>query len=168
MKKIRFKEEQKFNQPWIWIIIFIPTGFWLYVFIQQIIIGMPFGGNHTSDEFLIVIGIIPLAIIIMFFQIKLITIIDNEGVHYKFLPFQRKFRTIKPEEIEHYEIIKYKPIKEYGGWGIRTGYGKKGSAYNASRNIGIQFELSNGKLFLLGTQRAESFKRNLDKLMDKQ
>jgi hypothetical protein len=50
-------------------------------------------------------------------------------------------------------VRKYNPLTEYGGWGYRTGFGKKSGAMNVKGNIGIQIELSNGKKLLLGTQK---------------
>jgi len=52
-----------------------------------------------------------------------------------------------------------------GGWGIRWGSARYGSAYNVSGNQGVLFELKNGKKFLLGTQNPASIKSALSKLV---
>lgn len=53
----------------------------------------------------------------------------------------------------------YRPIKEFGGWGMRTAFnGKNGKAYNVSGNVGIQLELKNGSKTLLGTQKGKEAK----------
>jgi hypothetical protein len=47
----------------------------------------------------------------------------------------------------------YRPIRDYGGWGIR--YGRGGKAYNVSGNRGVMLELSDGQKLLIGSQRPE-------------
>jgi len=49
----------------------------------------------------------------------------------------------------------YKPIREYGGWGIRYVIG--GIAYNVYGNKGVQLILKNKKKVLVGTQKPEEF-----------
>ena len=163
--RIHFKEEQKFRQWWIWAIILLSVGVWFYSIVVQVILGKDLGDNPTSNTFLILIGVLPFIIIYAFFSIKLITVVDSEGVHYRFVPWQRKVKTIQPSEIQEYRIRKYSPIREYGGWGVRTGSRKYGNAYNVSGNTGMQFILKNGKKLLIGTHRPEPFRRAMEKIM---
>lgn len=165
-KRIHFKEEQKFRQLWVWIIILVSVGFWIYSITMQVFMGKDIGNNPGSDVFLILIGLLPLLLIYLFFSLKLIIMVDNKGVHYRFSPWQRKARTIHPEDIQEYKIRKYRPLMEYGGWGVRRGSRRYGTAYNVKGNMGMQFIFTNGKKFLLGTQRDDSFKRAVDKLME--
>ena len=165
-KRPYYKEEQKFRQPWIWAIILLSVGFWIYGVTVQVFMGQEFGSNPSSDLFLLAIGILPLLLIFLFFSAKLITKVDTEGVHYRFSPWQRKFRTILKENIREFFVRKYNPLMEYGGWGVRKGFRRYGSAYNVSGNMGIQFIFTNGKKFLIGTKNPDSFKRALDKYME--
>jgi hypothetical protein len=84
---------------------------------------------------------------------QLITRIDHEGISTKFTPlgFSKKFFSWK--EMDQCFIRKYKPLMEYGGYGIR-GLGKK-KAYNVSGNIGIQIVTRDNKSFLIGTRKPE-------------
>lgn len=61
-------------------------------------------------------------------------------------------------EIESISVRKYHPIREYGGWGYRTGFGKKSGAMNVKGNIGIQIVLKNNKKLLIGTQKERDAK----------
>ena len=167
MARTFFKEEQRFNQPWIWAILLMVTGFWLWWFIQQIILGKPFGDNPAPDFVVFIFMIFPLGTILLFRYMILETLIDDAGVHYRFRLFQRKFRTIKPEDILSVEVKPYHPIRDYGGWGIRLGSTGKGTAYNVRGNMGVLFELKNGKKFLLGTQQPQAIKSAMAKLMSK-
>ncbi len=61
---------------------------------------------------------------------------------------------INIEDIAEWKIRTYKPIQEYGGWGIRFGISQSGTAYNTRGNVGLQLKLKSGKKILIGTQRA--------------
>jgi hypothetical protein len=64
-------------------------------------------------------------------------------------------------EIVSWDARTYRPILEYGGWGIRYSPFGKGWAYNISGNQGVQLELMNGKRILIGSQRAEELARTI-------
>ena len=76
-----------------------------------------------------------------------------------------KERIISRESVKAFGIRQYKPLKEYGGWGIKYGMGRVGKAYNVKGNIGMQLELKNGQKVLFGTQRADAFQRAMEKMM---
>ncbi len=167
MTYIIFKEEQRFRQVWIYVMLILISALWIWQFVQQILMKIPFGENPSPDYMVYIMGIIPIGGILLFRYLKLETIVRQEGIFYRFLPFQRKPKHIKPGDIVSYEVKKYKPILDYGGWGVRIGFGKKGSAYNVSGNVGMFFEFKNGKHFLLGTQKPEEFKAAIDKVFSR-
>ena len=57
--------------------------------------------------------------------------------------------------MSEYYAREYKPLREYGGWGIRCSL-KRGKAYNVSGNKGVQLVFKNGKQLLIGSQKAEA------------
>ncbi len=145
-----FKEEQRFTQTWLIIIIVISLIVTLAIILKEI-------DKLTTSEIIISIGTIILAsgLILLF---KLTTRIDEKGIHYKFFPFHLKFKTVFWNDIENAYVRTYNAISEYGGWGIRGGtlwYKAKGKAINISGNIGIQLELKDGKKLLIGTNKKE-------------
>jgi hypothetical protein len=71
-------------------------------------------------------------------------------------------RTIAFHEIRAFGARRYRPIREFGGWGIRSGLGKK-SAYNASGNLGVELYLRNSQSIMLGSQRHEELAQALRK-----
>lgn len=81
---------------------------------------------------------------------RLETQMNAEGISYKFAPLA-KARTIEWDDVEKAYVREFKPLREYGGWGIRYSFGR-GKAYYVKGNKGIQLELKNGKKVLLGTQ----------------
>jgi hypothetical protein len=173
MAKILFREEQKFSQPWFWLIIIpVLVGsliFFGFGFHQQLIQNKPFGDNPMSDEGLIITAFLTVAftigITLLFYNMKLVVEIRNDGIHYRYPPLISKFRTIPRESIERLEVRKYKPLKEYGGWGIKTGSVKYGKAFNVRGNLGLQLYLISGHKILFGTQRKAAMQDAANKMM---
>jgi len=150
-----FNEVQWLHPIFYLIIILVSAAIWI-ISILQIIFKIPIGNHPASDNFLIIFFIIfGIIFPLIFLNIKLITVIRNDGIYIKFIPFHIKWQFFPFEKIEGAELIKYNPLKDYGGWGIR--YGKKGKAYNAKGNLGIFLKFKDGKNLLIGTQKGEEF-----------
>lgn len=64
-------------------------------------------------------------------------------------------RRISLRDIERVEAITYRPMRDYGGWGIKYSFKNKGWAYTMSGNRGVRVFLRNGKNVLVGSQRPE-------------
>jgi len=67
-------------------------------------------------------------------------------------PLQIRWRIIPIPEISGISRIRYRPLRDYGGWGIRAG--RPGIAYTVSGNEGVVICRQGGKTFLLGSRRA--------------
>ncbi len=80
--------------------------------------------------------------------------ITSNGLQYRFFPIQFKYKFIHFSEIKYYEIRKYNPILEYGGWGIRYAF-KRGWAFTVGGNIGLQIVTNDDKRILFGTNEPE-------------
>jgi hypothetical protein len=89
----------------------------------------------------------------LFYVGNLTTEVRADGIYYRFFPFHLRFHRIAAESLVSYEVRTYKPIKDYGGWGIRYGRGSK--AYNVSGNRGVMLEFSDGKRLLIGSQKPD-------------
>ena len=85
----------------------------------------------------------------------LITEVRDDGIYIRFIPFHRRFLGFTWDAIESAEARTYRPIMDYGGWGIR--FGVRGKAYNVRGNRGLQLILGEGRSeqILIGSQRAE-------------
>jgi hypothetical protein len=99
----------------------------------------------------VVLGII-LATALLLYSMRLSVQVDAEAIRIRFFPLWKK--TIPLAEVVRWEARTYRPLLEYGGWGIRYTLGK-GWAYNVRGNRGVQLELTNGQRILIGSQRAE-------------
>jgi hypothetical protein len=58
--------------------------------------------------------------------------------------------TIPISEIAKVEEIQYNPIRNFGGWGVRSGLG--GKIYNASGDRAVKITLKSNKIIYIGTQ----------------
>lgn len=167
--RVYFREVQRFRQIWLWI-LFLPISLLLvilfgYGMLKQLVLGQPWGTKPMSDTGLAIVGslmiLLGIGLLYLFYALKLVTKVRDDGIfiHYSFLSHQK----ISFEEINHYKVQTYNPIRDYGGWGIRCG--RKGKAYNVSGNRGVQLEFSNGEQLLIGSQRPEELARAIEMQM---
>ncbi|WP_412560237.1 hypothetical protein [Winogradskyella sp. MIT101101] len=147
-----FKEEQRFKQLWLIILmvisLLVPIGLIIAVYIKD-------PSSFSAIELVLLIGFLVL-VSTLIFMFKLTTRIDEKGIHYKFFPFHWKFKTLEWHDINEAYVRTYDALSEYGGWGFKGGplwKKSKGRAINVSGDIGIQLELKNGKKLLIGTQK---------------
>jgi len=122
--------------------------------LNAIIIYVLFQTEESSTPIFI---ILLLSIIIpgTIFQWTQKTEINSSNIKLTIKPFISK--QIPFSDLESWSVRTYKPIKEYGGWGIR--FGRNGTAYNISGNKGLQLVLKNGKKILIGTQKDSELNR---------
>ena len=134
-----YREIQKFRQPWLWAILLGSLGVVLY----------------RRDP--VAIGVMG-GVLALFWFLQLETVINEEGIAYRWLPFQRSYALVKWTDIEAITVRPYLPVGEFGGWGIRFGWG--GTAYTVSGNWGIEIKGKGKKRFLLlGTQRPDEVRK---------
>jgi hypothetical protein len=98
-----------------------------------------------------------LAIALLLYSMRLRVEMDGEAIRIRFFPLWKK--TVPLAEVVHFEARRYRPILEYGGWGIRYSPFGRGWAYNIRGKEGVQLELANGQRILIGSQRAEELAR---------
>ncbi len=160
---VRFREEQRFRQLWIWLLL-LPLavgfiGFFGWAMVEQLVRGRPVGNQPLPDLVLMIIG--PLFMFLMagllwlMWVARLVTEVRCDGIHIRFYPFHRDFHGFLWEEIESAEARTYRPVLEFGGWGIRIGADKR--AYNVSGNRGLQLSLGGRRSgqVLIGSQHPE-------------
>lgn len=161
---IHFSERQRFSQPWIWFILFAYAGFVIFsVYLQAGNTGQKV--NPLADPAILISLIGMVAIFTMFIFIRLDTLIQPDGIYYRFFPVHRKFRKIEWKDVRYVYTRKYHPVMEYGGWGMRVlNLFGKGKAYNISGDKGLQIVFTNDKRLLLGTRKMDELEKILREL----
>lgn len=155
---IEFKEEQRFNQAWVWVIAIVPV---IMVIAEFSIIFTQKDKVETSD--LITMAIVLLVLLLTLFWLKkmrLVTSININEICFHYKALMRKPKVIDWNDIISTEVVKYDPLMEYGGWGIKYSF-KRGWCYNVAGDYGLRIKLKNGKSILLGTQQPDELKRFL-------
>lgn len=158
---IAHHERQRFNQPWLWLLLggltlILWWGAW-----QQLVRGIPFGNNPAPDAVLLAIVIIfGIGLPWLFLRARLDSEVTTEGIRIRFFPFHLRYREWRWDDIDSVEARTYSPLGEYGGWGIRRG--RRGIAYNVRGDQGIQLVLRDGRCVLLGTQDPDGFMDAVD------
>jgi hypothetical protein len=155
-QKPLFYEKQKFNQKWLWAIIILVNTAGLYAIYKE----------YQKDNFefaFFVVHCIFIAIFMLFFYfMNLETTVTKEAIAIKYFPFHLKKRTYSFAEIQHLEVIKYNPIGDYGGWGVRLS--RNGKAFNVRGDFGLKLYFANRKPLLIGTQKPDELKKILEPL----
>ena len=150
-----FSEKQRFRQWWLWLLVLISPVFLIWAIFQQVVMDAPIGNNPTSDLVLITLGLIfGIGLPGFIFVIRLDTEVSEGGVRIRFGPFHRRWVVFDFEAIQKAEAITYRPLTDYGGWGIR--YGRKGKAYNVSGNTGVFLTMKDGKNVLIGSTNQDA------------
>ena len=153
--QVFYSEKQRFRQWWIWLPVLVSSAIFLWALVQQVALGVLLGGNPAPDYVLVIFGLIfgagfPLLMYRMGLDIE----VREYGVSIRFWPFHRRWVEFGFDRIQKADAITYRPLRDYGGWGIR--YGTKGKAYNVSGNKGVLLTLSEGKNVLIGSKNHEA------------
>jgi len=91
-------------------------------------------------------------LVVWFLKARLVTEVREDRV---FIHFEWLWRPkeITFDEIASVETFTYRPIRDYGGWGVRRGKGEY--MWNAYGNRAVRFRFRNGVSFALGSQEPE-------------
>ncbi len=153
--QVLYRETQRFTQWWIWVLVLGIAGLMWYGAVQQLLFGIPFGGNPAPDPLMwILLLVFGVGMPLLMYALNLKTEVRPDGLYLRIFPLHRRYQVIQWQEIERFYPRTYRPIREYGGWGIR--YGLSGKAYNIKGIQGLQLELNGGNRLLVGSADPES------------
>ena len=154
-----YRESQKFP-TFLWLILAPVSLLMTGGAFQQLILKRPFGDNPMPDGWMFAIWLVFAVLLpVFFFFLELRTEVRSDGVHARFYPLP-SFGAIHYEDIEKVYVRDFRPIMEYGGWGLR--FSRHGTAYIMRGKTGVQFELKNGKKILIGSQSANELRQAVE------
>jgi hypothetical protein len=147
-----FRELQAIRQPRVWALIAIlPTGFTLLL-IWQVLLGHPAGPHPMPNA-----NVIGWTIFLWLVWLRLVTIKLATRVQRGKLSISLRglwtVRRIALADVSKIEVIAYRPVEDYGGYGIRLS--KRGRAYIASGDRGVRLTFAKGGSILIGSQIPE-------------
>jgi hypothetical protein len=142
---VYFREEQKFEWFWtvVWLVPVAMIGYGLY---QEVI----------SSILLWPALVVTVVVAVWINRLKLITEVRSDVLWIHFVLLWPE-RSIAWNEIQRAEAITYRPVKDFGGWGVR--WAARGVVYNARGKRGVRMVLVSGERVLVGSQRAEDLAR---------
>lgn len=159
-----FTEEQRFGQVWLWMVLIGMDAAFFALFFAQFFGPVPPRPSGPADLFVMaLVALLCLGITALFVSLKLITRVTNREISVQFIPLHRRPVIFPFSDISEYSVRTYRPVMEYGGWGIKRGPG--GLAYNVSGNRGLQLALKDGRKILIGTQKPEQLKSVIDSII---
>lgn len=161
--KIIFEEVQSFVGTRIWYIV---IGISLLIIVVRTIATTMLSISLDDGLVGVTLSVIAMGGIVAFLATsRLYVIIDEHAIYYRFPPFIISEKQINKSDIQEMQVRKYKPIREYGGYGYRFRY-RTGRAMNVSGNMGLQLRLKNGKKLLIGTQKPDSMQTVVRRLKE--
>lgn len=137
-----FREEQSFRQPWLMLLMAATI----------LVSGWACHNKQVDAVTTSVVLVFPVAVCAWLLSTTLITEVRPEGLYVR-------FKLLWPERtIPYYQIVKveakrYRPILDYGGWGVRGIAPVK--AFNVSGNRGVLLSMTNGQYLMIGSQRPD-------------
>ena len=170
--QVLFRETQRFGRFSVWIICSVTILGIVAVGTASVISQLdliPETKDHVGGTIPVWVAGLLLVVIAgvawLMWAARLVTEVRASGLYIRFFPFHRSFRQIPLRDITKVEVKEYRPIKDYGGWGIR--YGPSGKAYNVSGNLGVKLTFRSGSDLLIGSQNPEELVRAIGTIVKK-
>jgi len=141
-----FEEVQRFRHPGVWALVAVPVGFAWFAAIWQVLLGNGFGDPPAPDWVLVAVWALAGVVLpAWLLTLRLVTRVDRRGVDVRFRP-PLSGRLFPLADIEHCQQVRYLPIREFSGWGIRWG---------GRRDAVVELTLRQGYRFAVGSQRPD-------------
>jgi hypothetical protein len=152
-----FYEKQKFKSPYTLGFLILLELFFIYMLTVQELSGRFWGMKPLDTELLLaIIFLVPTPLLIIFLITGFETIVNEDGIFFRWLPYNKTYNIYDWSGIREVSIIEITKI----------GIGKKRSKkYGESHCLGSKFGLSiqtkSGKRKVIGTGRPEEMNRIL-------
>ena len=140
-----FREEQRFE--WFWTAMFC---------VPALIVGCGLYQPVVSGALLWPAFAVAVVVAVWFLRLKLETEVRDDGLFICFVWLWPE-RTIPGDQVRSVETRTYRPIRDFGGYGVR--WAARGIVYHARGNRGARLVLASGERVLIGSQRADELAR---------
>jgi hypothetical protein len=152
-----FNESQKINNLGIKVMFastLVPIYFILYKEVNE-------RGGFTQGDVMewSVLFLFLVLVYLLVFESKATLRIDFSGIHYQYKPIIWKEKTIVWNDIESLEVKAVSPLSDFGGWGLKFGFGKKGMGIILSGDHALVVTKKSGRKFTITTSRKAEISR---------
>jgi len=146
-----FRETQRFGAWWVWLLVVVcAIGAW-WPFLAQVVFDEPLGSEPAPDWLLwLLVVLFGVGLPALFAVMRLEVEVRADRIDVRYRPFMH--RSISAADIAGAQARTYRPVREYGGWGIK-GWSRTKVAYNVAGDRGVELRLRDGSTVMLGSQR---------------
>jgi hypothetical protein len=148
--EILFFEKQSFPTRRIAVALAAPPCFMLGLLIWQVVLGHPWGKQPMSNGNVIGWTIFVWAVYFRLLTVRLVTEVRDAELVVRFRGLWRA-KHVPLREVKSAETITFDPLRDYGGYGIRTT--RQGKAYIAKGTQGVRLKLADGSMLVIGSQK---------------
>jgi hypothetical protein len=160
-----YREEQNFDWWAYAVVVVVELALWFAV--ASCFATAP---NHAAPTLLgslerpLGLVVLALPVVILVGLLRMTTEVTPSVAHVWFgwIPTYR--RVIPIGTIQHLEVVSYRPLADYWGWGIRSGRDGE-RVLNARGNRGVRLYLADGSRLLIGSQRPEALALAIERAM---
>jgi hypothetical protein len=161
-----YREEQNFDWRAYALVFAIEAMFLaiLYLQLKKALLNVELLNPHGIVFSLeIALGMaLPVVLVVGFLRMTTEVTPTDLRVWFGWVPTYR--RIVPIGTIVRLEVVSYRPLADYWGWGIRSGTDGE-RVLNARGNRGVRIELSDGTRLLVGSQRPEALAIALEQTM---
>lgn len=96
--------------------------------------------------------VLPILLWVLLGRLRVQVFADRLVMGFGFVPLVRK--TLPFADVLDVEAVRYRPLRDFGGWGIRFGFGDR-RAWTIRGNQAVCLSLRDGLRFYVGSQKPE-------------
>jgi len=145
---VLFREEQQFRQPWLWIFIGVVA---VFVFVILLVIA-PAQKKMSFNDILgsVIVALVVLVIdVLVFYHMKLETVVTDSGIFVRWFPVQRRFLYFPWTQIQKC-VVRKLPWHMMGHHTRRIGWGE---VYRIQGNMCLQLIIKGRRPLSIGSQK---------------
>jgi hypothetical protein len=161
-----YREEQNFDWRAYALIIAIEVTFWAGLLWKLYRSANPVAAmNHRALELALGISLallLPLIFVVGFLRMTTEVTPTHMRVWFGWIPTYR--RIVPVGAIIRLEVVRYRPLVDYWGWGIRSGRDGE-RVLNARGDRGVRIDLADGSRLLVGSQQPEALAQVLERAL---
>ena len=147
-----YRESQRMRMLWVRVLVTaIAAGAWI-VFGGSLLFGAEIDGGPPTWLAAILLALLGIGLPWLLLTFRLEIEVDANELRFRMPPFLS--RRVPRANIASAEPVRYHPIGDYLGWGIKWMPGK-GWAFTVQGNRGVRVNLKSGRTFLLGSERPD-------------
>jgi len=147
---MHFHESQKFPLRQAAIALLVPPSIMTLLLLWQVILHHHWKGQSISNNDVIFWTVFLWLVYLRLTTVRLVTKITRGQLEIKLRGLFRR-RRIPLTDIRNVKTITFDPVRDYGGYGIRSIPG--GKAWLADSTSGVSLELTDGETLIIGTHK---------------